>query len=946
MTGAEALLPGPREVVSGPRRTLSETPNQIEGACTDRLRRAVARMPPMGITLEFRVDASPTAVPALADEYGYRLLVSDTVRVEAATEWGALTALATLAQFGAGAELAVSEIRDAPQYPWRGLMIDTVRHFINLDTLRRTLDAMAFYKLNVLHLHLTDDQGFRFRSSAYPELASKEAYSVDELRSLVAYAADRAVRIVPELDVPGHVTSWLAAHPEWGVSDTVADIAPSTRFGVHDACLDTDNPQVQRAVDTLLEEFADVFPDEFLHFGGDEVGRDCTAFHRHVVDRIGALGRRALGWDECLHPELPTRAAVQAWRGLAARDAALDAGHDCVVSAPYYLDLFYPADVHAAFDPATASPDTERAMLAHPRLADVRQGLEWMRDFAREFAESPPQPSNPSGRVLGGEACLWSELVADDLLDARVWSRLPAIAERLWNGAGANTADVYRRMAATRRTLATLGVVPEDERATKDHPELAGLIEMLEPVKWYVRLLGPTEFQRRVSGLGGEAEPRPYDTTTPLDRIVDRIPPESLASHRAEADLAAGAPMDAWIDGWRRQQAALARHPELREELGHASDALARIADIVAGDSDGDAGTLAGPFGEYVLPIAQAVSEWQSRTAPVDSSRARAALRSWPEVTGSLEPIDAGHINDTYLVGGRHILQSLNRAVFRSPEALMRNLAKALRHEGGKLLLPPLATSDGEPYATDANGDVWRVFAHVPSRSFENLPDELLAPAGEAFGGLLATFADFREELEPVIEGFHDLEHYLAALDAVSDGGPLIREIDGLRDRFRPGEPQRVIHGDCKVNNLLFHPTQDEVIAVIDLDTLMRGDPTWDFGDLVRSAFAGTEETHDAAPFSVSRFERLCQGFFSAFGKVDDLARYAAAPAYMSFMLAIRFLTDHLEGDVYFKIAQRGDNLLRAQSQLELAHRFLEVEGDMALMIESACTAEGKTPAE
>ena len=937
MTGAEALLPGPREVVPAPHRTLSEAPNRVEGMCSDRLRRAVARLPDMGIVLSFRVDASPTPVPALADDYAYRLVTGDTVRVEANSEWGALTALATLVQLGAGGELAVGEIRDAPCYPWRGLMIDTVRHFITLDTLRRTVDAMAFYKLNVLHLHLTDDQGFRFQSKAYPELASKDAYSVDEMRSLVAYAADRAVRVVPELDVPGHVTSWLAAHPEWGASDTAPDTAPSTRFGVHDACLDVHDPSVLRAVDTLLEEFADVFPDEFLHFGGDEVGRDCAAFHRHVVDRIEALGRRAMGWDECLHPELPTGTTVQAWRGIAGRDAAVDAGHDCVVSAPYYLDLFYPADVHCAFDPATASPDTERAMLAHPRLAHVRHGLQWM----PEFAEYPRLPSRPSGRILGGEACLWSELVADGLLDTRVWSRMPAIAERFWNGAQAKTADVYERMAATRRTLARLGVVPDHERVTGDHPELATLIEMLEPVKWYVRLLGPAEFRRRVNGLGGEAEPRPYDTTTPLDRIVDRIPPESLASRRAEADLAAGAPMSTWIDGWRRQQLALAQHPQLHEELRDASDALARIADIVAGDSDTDASALAGPFGEYVLPIAHVVAEWQSKAAPGDSNRARAALRSWPEVTGGLEVIDAGHINDTYLVGGHHVLQRLNREVFRDPEALMRNLAKALRHEGGKLLSSPLATPGGEPYAIDPDGDIWRVFAHIPSRSFENLPDQLLAPAGEAFGGLLATFADFGEALEPVIDGFHDLAHYLAALDAVSvDGGPLVREIDDLRERFRPGEPQRVIHGDCKVNNLLFHPTRDVVVAVIDLDTLMLGDPAWDFGDLVRSAFAGTEETHAATPFSASRFEPLCRGFFSAFGVVDDIARYAAAPAYMSFMLAVRFLTDHLQGDAYFKVERRGDNLLRARSQLELAHRFLAAEDDMALVIGSVCAAD------
>ena len=557
----------------------------------------------MGLIVAFDVTAAPTEVPALGDAYDYRLTVDDIVRIEAPREWGALTALSTLTQLGFDAELAFAEVRDGPAYPWRGLMIDTVRHFISLDTLRRTLDAMAFYKLNVLHLHLTDDQGFRFRSLAYPELASVDAYSGDELRSLVAYAADRAIRVVPELDVPGHATSWLVAHPEWGANGGTL-VAPSTRFGVHQACLDTANPRVATAVETLLGELAEVFPDDFLHFGGDEVDRDCSAFHRHIVATLASLGKRAVGWDECLDADLPARTVIQAWRGIGARDVALDAGHDCVVSSPYYLDLLYPADVHYAFDPTTATTVTERAMEDHPRLAHVRQGLEWMRDFGK-FPELPP---GRGGRVLGGEACLWAELVDDGLLDARVWSRMPAIAERFWSEGEAAIDDVYQRMATSRKALARAGVVQEDDSVFRAYPDLAPLLEMLEPVKWYRRLLGSAEFQRRVSGLGGEAEPRPYATTTPLDRIVDRIAPESLACRRAEADLASGAPMDDWLAGWRRQRAALQRHPELIEELGGVSDALVQIADVVSGRGHDNPGELAGPFGEYLLPIAYAVA--------------------------------------------------------------------------------------------------------------------------------------------------------------------------------------------------------------------------------------------------------------------------------------------------------------------------------------------------
>ena len=601
-------MPQPRTVLPGPRRTLAPTPNVLAQATTARLERAVRRLAPMGLTLRFQIRERPKAVPASDDAGDYRLRFGAVVTVEADTEWGALAALATLAQLGGAEAHAVAEIHDAPRFPWRGLMIDTVRHFISLATLRRTLDAMWFYKLNVLHLHLTDDQGFRFRPDAFPELASTDAYSAQELRDLVTCAADRGIRVVPELDMPGHVTSWLAAHPEWGFGN-LKTAEPSRRFGVHQAALDPAKPAVQDAVGVLLTELADIFPDEFFHFGGDEaVGLDSAvqaAFHRQVAQRLRQLGKRPIGWDECLHPDLTPSTAVQVWRDMAGRNVALDAGFDCVVSAPYYLDLFYPAEVHCAFDPAGDCRAAESAMLDNPRLAHVREGLGWMAEYA-DFPDLPAlDPPAARGRVLGGEACMWSELVTDELLDSRVWSRMPAIAERFWSAAASDA--LYARLATTRRTLARLGWVREDGDALAAYPDLAPLIEMLEPVKWYRRLLGESAYQARLNGLGGSTAQRPYDTATPLHRIVDRIPPESLASRRAEADLATGTSMRHWIDGWRRQRAALDDHPSLLPELQAVSDALVAIAEIVAGASTADAKPLAGPFGEYLLPIAYAV---------------------------------------------------------------------------------------------------------------------------------------------------------------------------------------------------------------------------------------------------------------------------------------------------------------------------------------------------
>ncbi len=481
-------------------------------------------------------------------------------------------------------------------------------------------------------------------------------------------------------------------------------------------------------------------------------------------------------------------------------------------------------------------------------------------------------------------------------------------------------------------------MLAEDHVALLDSfPDLAPLIEMLEPVKWYLRLLGVREFRRRVSGLGSSGDARPYDTATHLDRIVDLLPPESLASRRAEADLAAGATMDRWITGWRQQRVALERRAELRGELQAVSQALANVADFLDGRTSVDIDNLEGPFGEYLLPIAHAaaraprISREKART-----DLARTALTAWHLDAAEIQVIHGGHINDTYRVDERYVLQRLNPAVFGNPEALTRNLDRAVAHEGGNLLLAPIPTDANKHVAVSASGDVWRLFPHLPSRNFGTLPEELLNAAGEAFGGFLAAFADFDGEPEPVIEGFHDLGFYLERLDAspVGDVGTTLGTINGLRTKFQPGTPQRVIHGDCKVNNLLFHPTRDAVVAIIDLDTLMWGDPAWDFGDLVRSAFAGSEETNAAMPFCPARFELLARGFLSAYGDVDDIARFAAAPAYMSYMLSVRFLTDHLEGDVYFKVDKRGDNLARARSQLELAEHFATVEDDIADIIE------------
>jgi hexosaminidase len=632
MTGRFALLPWPRRFV---RRTGSfvGAAGRPTLRCTDvrtgRIERAVTRFVG-GAALPIVIDcrAESARYPALGDDESYTIEVgADGAVVTAATEWGVLRALATLGQLGrstaAGASWPCCRIGDAPRFAWRGLMLDPARHFLPIEDVLRTLDGMAWAKLNVLHLHLSDDQGFRFPSVRFPRLpeigGEGHAYRADELATMVEHAADLGIRVVPELDVPGHCTSWIAAYPEWGPperSQAGATFAPSRRFGVHKPCLDPSSEVVYAALSDLVAEVAAIFPDRCLHIGGDEVNPawwresgairgfmaargvgDTPALQAHFNARLHAIvsahQRTLVGWDEIVDDALPRDAIVQSWRGAASRDRALAAGFDCVFSAGYYLDLFYPADIHYAFDPE-GSPEALAAVEAglrdDPRLGHVKGGLGWATAFnaAAEGREAAAQ-ARRTGRVLGGEACLWSELVDSGVLDQRLWDRLPAVAERLWSRADVvDVESLYRRRdafvtllarrteidldAAFTRRLESWGLAAREQRA------LAPLFSAIEPVKWYARLLGEAALRARVAGSTAPVE-RPYSVDTPLDRLVDALPAEAPA---ARAVAAAVAKFDtrrgrgrllALADGWRKQARRFAtiaaRVPQLQVLAAH-----------------------------------------------------------------------------------------------------------------------------------------------------------------------------------------------------------------------------------------------------------------------------------------------------------------------------------------------------------------------------------------
>ena len=888
---------------------------------------------------EIEIASRHKEVPAVRDDYSYRLKFNDkSVSIHAVTEWGAINAVSTLQQLILSGSVPVNgEIVDQPQYPWRGLMIDVARHYIDFELLLQTIDLMAYFRLNVLHLHLTDDQGFRFESKRFPKLATEPYYTQAQLRQLVEYAADRGVRVVPELDVPGHVTSWLQGYPEWGAR---THVEPSTGYGVHDACLDPIDPQVMSNLLILFEELTYVFRDEYIHIGGDEVNgkwwqesetvrtymatnslqntTDVQArFANTLIEGITKLGKKVIGWDEMLHPMLSDSVTIQAWRGMRAQTEAMQAGHACVVSSPYYLDLHYPADMHFRYDPSMNRDAWEvinEEILRDTRLKHVREGV----SFGLEFGVFPELPDRPGGEIMGGEACMWSELVDSNVLIKRVWSRLPVISERFWNGP--NSASVSDSYASADiqlpEALRFYGIAWDgtEHRKYTSMQSFQPLFEQLEPIKWYSRLLGPERVAARAENQPEDHIPRPYDLHSKFDRVIDMVSPDSLAARKIARDIDSDIDFSDIQSAWKHLPKELSKHKSAFEEREYAdllrcAGNLAELAEIWQATSPPNP-VLERSVGEFVLPVARTINQ----------KGLREVTRLWDEPGESFEPIEIGHINDTYQIEERLVLQQINTNVFPDPEVLGRNY-QAIRPHVAEQIVEILPNRD-RTYISKASGGYWRLSMYEKSRTFNELNLDLCESAGAAFGSFLAGFRGKTISIEEALPGFHDLRGYLHEFDAMNkseDAQEACEFVKAARRRFQPIEGEKqVIHGDCKVNNLLFHPDNPVALRIIDLDTVMLEHPALDFGDFIRS-LVGSEDNTDY----VDKVKAGTKGFFDAFPiSKDELATYAQAPAYMAFMLGLRYLIDHCTGNRYFKTKYAGENLQKCLLRFQLAKRF------------------------
>ena len=462
------------------------------------------------------------ANPSLRDDESYTLEVTAArATLQAATTVGAIWGLETLEQLPArdahGWYVPGVSIRDEPRFPWRGLMIDVARHWQPPEVIRRNLDCMALVKLNVLHMHLTDDQGFRIESRTHPELSAKgsdgDFFTQAQMRDIIEYARARGIRVVPEFDIPGHTTSWLVSHPE--LASLPGPYSIERHWGIFKPVLDPTNEAVYRLLDEFLGEMSTLFPDPFVHIGGDEnngvqwnANPGVQAFilarglkgneglQAYFSTRVAAIlarhGKRMVGWDEILAPGVPGDAVIHSWRGVESLAAAARLGHDCLLSNGYYINLMYSARDHYLNDPLP---------VATPLTALERK------------------------RILGGEATMWSEWATPETIDSVVWPRTAAIAERLWSPREvADVADMYRRLDAVGARLEEAGSMHAKgqeamaERLAGGAPTavaaLQSFLEAIEPVKGYERgALQPWSVQ-----------------STPLVGVPDCVLPESRAS--------------------------------------------------------------------------------------------------------------------------------------------------------------------------------------------------------------------------------------------------------------------------------------------------------------------------------------------------------------------------------------------------------------------------------
>ena len=465
------------------------------------------------------VKAGGEQYPKFGEDESYALeITGDHATLTANTVVGAMRGMETLLQLVSGDAndyyFPLVTIHDKPRFPWRGLMIDVGRHFQPVDVIKRNIDGLAAVKMNVFHWHLSDDQGFRIESKRYPKLQEMGSgglyYTQDQVRDVIAYAADRGVRVVPEFDMPGHTGAWLVGYPE--LASAPGPYERQLQWGIFDPVMDPTREETYQFLDGFIGEMAALFPDEFFHIGGDENngkqwqanpqiqafmaahGYHSTAelqtyFNQRVLQILQKYGKKMVGWDEILTPDLPKGSVVQSWHGYASLEHAASEGYGAIWSTDYYLDHMGPASYYYLSDPL-------------PKDSNLT--------------------AEQSSHIVGGEVCAWGEFLSPENIDSRIWPRTAAAAERFWSPREvANVADMYRRLDLMSVWLEQNGTL-----------QLSSTDKMLRQVSGTAEL-GPLGVMGKITspeGVGVREEltrkSAPSTQLTPLVHLTDIVAPD------------------------------------------------------------------------------------------------------------------------------------------------------------------------------------------------------------------------------------------------------------------------------------------------------------------------------------------------------------------------------------------------------------------------------------
>ena len=355
------------------------------------------------------------------------------------------------------------EIRDIPRFSWRGMHLDVARHYISMDVIKRYIDHLAFYKMNILHLHLTDDQAWRLEIKKYPKLTETGAwreendslygkyYTQEDIREIVQYAAERYITIVPEIEMPGHCTAALAAYPELSCTGDSIDV--STQWGIHKNVFCVGKEETFTFLENVLHEVISLFPSDYIHIGGDEAQKEhwkncllCqermknekihntyilqSYFIKRISSFLRTQNKTMIGWEEIMEGGTPDSCILQVWNRPKIVISACKTDRPVIVSLlnyTFFNKTAYHLPLHKVYDFDPVPSDKLR--------------------------------NKETSFVLGGECCLWTEYINDKNIDTYMFPRLPAFAEVLWtNKNNKDFADFYIRILEHQKRLSNKGI--------------------------------------------------------------------------------------------------------------------------------------------------------------------------------------------------------------------------------------------------------------------------------------------------------------------------------------------------------------------------------------------------------------------------------------------------------------------------------------------------------